>query len=570
MMFLRQRNLLLLLLLSVIAACQSSQVGEQHPFTRYNYFDFEAEVARLVALKPLVEKTVLSNGNAETATDTVAWQRELALFLSSDINNSRSLDRYDIAVDERAGAANRVVTYTAKSPKEKVQLVEHTFASNQCSRVYIKRSIDNRFQETWQELTYEPGLGYHIVGHQSVKLSFDADMEIVGRFINQDKRWRGALDIKDAEIPFTFDWYTENGTPKMVMYNGAEAIEAKEVVLKGDSFEVQLPVFLSSIEGVVEGDKMHGMWMNHAKPKRYNLPFSATKGQQPRFSGSETPADFSGKWEVDFSPDTKDHYKAIGIFEQDGSTVTGTFLTETGDYRFLEGAVRGQELFLSTFDGAHAFLFTAKLTDGSIQGEFRSGKHWVEPWVASRNQQFELSNPDSLTYLVDGKGPFNFSVPDRDGNVVSLDNERYQGKVTIVQILGTWCPNCMDETAYLTQLYDAYHEKGLEIVGLCFERCQKSEQDTEKAYAAMARMRSHMGVEYPFLLAGEASKGDALKLMPMLNKIISFPTTIFIDRTGTVRKIHTGFYGPGTGDYFKRYKEHTDEFVRALLMEGES
>lgn len=566
-MFLRQRNLLLLIVLLILVGCQSSQMGDQQPFTRYNYFDFEAEVARLIELKPLVEKTVLSNGTSETATDTLSWKRELALFLTSDINNSRNTDRYDISVEEGNAPGNRKVTYRAKEAEQQVQIIEHTFANNACQRIYIKRGISSRFQESWQELTYEPGSGYHILGHQDVELSFESEMEIRARFVNTDTRWHGVLDLEDDALPFMFDWQVTGDAPRMVIYNGAEAIEATEVTLNGDSFMVQLPVFLSSITGVVKDGRMVGVWKNEAKGPRYNLNFSATYGNKPRFNSKDVVADFSGKWEVDFSPETEDFYKAIGIFNQNGSNVTGTFLTETGDYRYLEGAVSGDSLLLSTFDGAHAFLFKAAMTPDGIVGQFRSGKHWSEPWVGTRNEAFELTNPDSLTYLMPGYDRFNFEVTDRDSNVITLDDERFLGKVTIVQILGTWCPNCMDETAYLAELHEAYNEKGLEIVGLCFERCC---EDNTHSYRAMDRLTKHFDLQYPFYLAGPLSKKSAGEAFPMLNEIISFPTTVFIDRKGNVRKIHTGFYGPGTGDYYTRYVEHTDEFVRALLMEKAS
>ena len=56
--------------------------------------------------------------------------------------------------------------------------------------------------------------------------------------------------------------------------------------------------------------------------------------------------------------------------------VTGTFLTETGDYRYLEGVVDGDSLKLSCFDGSHAFLFHAALDQDSFRGRFWSGTHW--------------------------------------------------------------------------------------------------------------------------------------------------------------------------------------------------
>ena len=53
----------------------------------------------------------------------------------------------------------------------------------------------------------------------------------------------------------------------------------------------------------------------------------------------------------------------------------------------------------------------------------------------------------------------------------------------------------------------------------------------------------------------------------MLNKIISYPTTIFIDKKGNVRKIYTGFSGPATGEAYTDFVKETTEFVEMLLRE---
>ena len=53
--------------------------------------------------------------------------------------------------------------------------------------------------------------------------------------------------------------------------------------------------------------------------------------------------------------------KALAEFEQTGDKLTGSFITPSGDYRFLEGIVTGDSLKLSTFDGSHAYTFYAKI-----------------------------------------------------------------------------------------------------------------------------------------------------------------------------------------------------------------
>ena len=238
-------------------------------------------------------------------------------------------------------------------------------------------------------------------------------------------------------------------------------------------------------------------------------------------------------------------------------------MTETGDYRYLEGNMYNNTLYLSSFDGSHLFLFKATLIGERLSGIFYSGTHWEEPWVASKNESIELTHPDSLTYLKEGYDKLAFTFPNTKGDSVSLTDDKYKGKVVIVNIMGPWCPNCKDETAYLAELYKNNHEKGLEIIALSFDKSGKF----EVAAANILKVQSHFNANYDFLIAGKANKISAAESLPMLNHIMSYPTSIFIDRKGNIQKIRTGFYGPGTGSYYTRYTEQTNDFIARLLAE---
>jgi hypothetical protein len=117
-------------------------------------------------------------------------------------------------------------------------------------------------------------------------------------------------------------------------------------------------------------------------------------------------------------------------------------MTETGDFRFMEGNVTVDSLFLSAFDGSHAFLMKSRIVGDSMYGVFLSGKHWKGTWNARCNESFDLPHPDSLTYIVDNK-PVEFTLNDLDGNTFTFPNSTFENKVTIIQIMGTWCPNWM-------------------------------------------------------------------------------------------------------------------------------
>jgi len=379
--------------------------------------------------------------------------------------------------------------------------------------------------------------------------------------------WLLNFELTENNIaPVNFNLIKNDSSYHVEFSNSEEKILATEVSLVDNKIVIHDPIFNSWFEGkILNSTTIKGIWH---KGKDYEIPFTAMQGDAPRFEKPDnltaSSTNISGKWEVDFSNNNPDdHYKAIGVFQQVDDYVTGTFMTETGDYRYLEGNMYNNNLYLSCYDGSHLFLFKATLVNEKLTGNFWSGTHWEEPWVATRNEDFELTNPDSLTYLKDGYNNIEFTFPDIYKKDVSLSDVKYQGKVVIVNIMGPWCPNCKDETAYLSNLYNDKKNEGLEIIALSFDKSE----DFDIAKENILKIKNFFNADYDFLIAGKANKIAAAKSLPMLNHVMSYPTSIFIDRNGTIRKIRTGFYGPGTGDYYTRYTEKTNDFIDKLLAE---
>lgn len=374
--------------------------------------------------------------------------------------------------------------------------------------------------------------------------------------------YRAELQVSDTDLlPFTFKVKDAN---RLIVFNAEEQIEVNEIEYRNDSVFIQMPVFEALLAAKIENKTLNGNFIIEGKDRV--VPFKAEKNNTRFNVTTNAKANISGSWETVFSPNSEnDKYNAKGVFKQNGNQVTGTFLTETGDYRFLEGVVDGDQLKLSTFDGSHAFLFTAKVTDSTINGTFYSGNHWKEPFTAKRNDNYNLPSADALTYLKEGFDSLDFSFPDANGNLLSLQDERFKNKVVLVQIMGTWCPNCLDESKYYAEVYKQYNEKGLEIVALAFEYAKTK----EKAFAGIKRLQDRIDINYPILLAqtGTTSKTKAQEKLPMLNHVLSYPTTVFVDKKGKVRKIHTGFNGPATGEKFEEFKAEFTEFVGVLLEE---
>ena len=371
------------------------------------------------------------------------------------------------------------------------------------------------------------------------------------------------LDIHGRPLPFLFDLDQDSAGWTMVVKNGEERFVVNDIVRSGDTLRIRMPLYDSEFRGMVVNDStIRGHWYNYLKGPEYHIPFVARAGRTQRFEKNLAPGGVvSGNWEVHFSGGTPDAYDAIGIFSQHGSRTTGTFGTETGDYRFLDGVVSGDSLFLSGFDGSHAFLFAARVSGDSMSGRYWSGIHWEEPWVAVRNPAFTLRNQDSLTALREGYDMVDFSFPGIDGGIISMKDPRYHDRVVMVQIMGSWCPNCVDETLLLDEMYSKFHDRGLEVIALAFEKYE----DPERALEQLRRFRDRLHVKYQIAYAGQANKDAATSRLPFLEHLMSYPTCIFIDRAGKVRRIRTGFYGPGTGSHYENYKRNLEVFLGNLL-----
>lgn len=379
--------------------------------------------------------------------------------------------------------------------------------------------------------------------------------------------WRAALSMQGQELPFNFE-VTLDGSGNYLVHliNGDEKLEAGVVEFKGDSIYIPLGYFDTSLQGKITESGITGFYTKHFA-EDYFIPFEAVPNVTSRFTedNDDQLLAFDGMWEVTFvDPDEDTSYPAIGIFKQKSGKIEGTFLTRTGDYRYLEGIAGNNKLKLSTFDGAHAYLFFAELKeDGTLKGEYFSGKGGYKTWTAFKNPNVVLPDPEELTFLKEGYDKIEFTMPDLNGNPVSLDDPKYQGKVVILQIFGSWCPNCMDESKFLAPWYDSNKDRGVEIIGLAYE----NKEDFDYASKRVKKMVEKLKINYDFLIAGGRASDKASLTLPMLNKVFIYPTTIFIDRSGKVRRIHSGFSGPGTGKYYDQFVEDFGQFMDQLLQE---
>jgi thiol-disulfide isomerase/thioredoxin len=377
----------------------------------------------------------------------------------------------------------------------------------------------------------------------------------------QPGKWSGQLAMNDRLfIPFNLEISELKNKQIIEIVNGKERITL-QLSNDGDSVIGRFPeldAFLK-FDFSDNGEELRGYWLNLNKKTQTKIPINGWIEKTVTELASET-SNINGKWKATFSPNSENRDVTVGIFEQTAGLINGTFLTETGDYRFLSGTVGAGRFSMSTFNGSWAFLFEGKVLNDSIYGKFYSGPNYQTEWIAVRDSNASLRDPSKLTF-VDKAADFEFSkIKTLKGKLFDYKKVS-KDKVVIYQIMGTWCPNCIDELHYFKELHQKYHNQGLEIVALAYEvgTNEKSQIKRLKAF------KKRLSIPYEVFLAGTSSKEVASSQFPMLNAIMSFPTSVIVGRNGKIEYVHTGFSGPATGAVYEEYTREMDELIKTLL-----
>jgi thiol-disulfide isomerase/thioredoxin len=376
--------------------------------------------------------------------------------------------------------------------------------------------------------------------------------------------WRGVFHYPNgAGIPFNFEVKGNlGGTGKIYLINGDEHFEAGKPSQKGDSLFVPFDQFDNELALKI-GDKQLSGVLRRKDLTGRTIPIDAVFGQTYRFAdnGEQPAADISGKYDVLVKSKTGSEEKKVGLFKQKGSKLYATFMSITGDSRYLEGVVQGNKFYLSSFIGGGAAYYTGTFDNpGQLTGTANG-----QTFTATKNDTAALPDPYKLTYLKPGYTSFDFSLPDLNGNKISLKDDKYKNKVVIVTITGTWCPNCIDEASFLAPWYKKNKDRGVEAIAVHYER----KIDSEYLKTAIGNFKKRYGITYDEVIGGVVDKKAVAESFPALNTFLSFPTILFIDKKGNVAKIYTGFTGPATGIYYTQFiKEFNDEV--SLLLKQDS
>jgi thiol-disulfide isomerase/thioredoxin len=124
---------------------------------------------------------------------------------------------------------------------------------------------------------------------------------------------------------------------------------------------------------------------------------------------------------------------------------------------------------------------------------------------------------------------FDFKLPNLEGKSVALRD--FAGKVRIVDIWGTWCGPCAMEVPHFVALQKKYGAKGLQVLGINYEREDLSHDD---AVSRIQQFSQRAGINYPCVLGDDATRSQVPDLQ-------GYPTTLFLDRAGKVRARTEGY-----------------------------
>jgi thiol-disulfide isomerase/thioredoxin len=357
------------------------------------------------------------------------------------------------------------------------------------------------------------------------------------------------------------------------LVNGEERIEVPRVEREGDRLLLDMPHYDSRITATVSepaGATLTGTWEKRRGPEEVArlafharaLPWHSIPTVPPHHLPPGLP-DLSGRWAVRFEQGNE---RPIAVLVQDGWRIAGTFLTATGDYRYLSGEVQKEQapfervtFTLSCFDGAHAFLFEARTTDTGLRGDFFSGDWHHETWWAKRDESAQLPDPFAQTRWNGTTRLADLRFPDLDGKERALAD--FAGQATLLVVLGSWCPNCNDEAKLLFELDAKYRARGLRILGLAFELTGDFARDAGQVRLFAARH----GLAIPFFLCGTADKDEATRALGLLDRVRAFPTTVFVGADGLPRAVHSGFAGPATGEEHQKLRRDFEARIEALL-----
>ena len=381
-------------------------------------------------------------------------------------------------------------------------------------------------------------------------------------------KWEGTVVVDGMTIPFRIDISGKGTKLEGAFINGDERVTSTSGRQDHDAMVLNFDQYAERMNAAIQGGELTGTIEGKFGPEaRSTLPFQAKRFVPEPDPPAGTVPSIAGLWEIEVkSPKGESAWRFI--VRQSGADVSAAILRVDGDTGALTGRYRDGKFVLSHFSGERPYMIEATpQSDGSLAITLNdyNGKRVLpayRPADARAKGLPEPTDPAQHTRVADPNAPFQFSFPDLAGRMISSTDARFRGKVLLVNITGSWCPNCHDEAPFLAELYRTYRDRGLEIVALDFEEAEQ--------FGQLNRLRwfiYHYGIGYTVLVAGDPE--DVNKKIPQLVNLNSWPTTVFVGRDGLVKSIHAGFASPASGDFNGQLKAETIARVEALLAESQ-
>lgn len=370
--------------------------------------------------------------------------------------------------------------------------------------------------------------------------------------------WRAVLDV--AGGPLRFRMALDGVPPLLCNADQCDAFSAVAPIASSDSVLLEIADYAAAIRAHVAGDSLIGFYHNVGNRGPRTIPFRATRGTWPVMPPA--PA-LQGRWDATFNPTGRPSSRVIEL-RATARGLEGTIISNSGDYGVFWGGAVADSFNMAHFDGSFVYMLTGRLDGDTLRGLFHAGLRTQTPFVAVRSTGAPHLTPPTEVVRADTAVPFSFAFPSVDGGLVTSADARFRGKVVIVEIFGTWCPTCHESAPAMVDLYQRYHQRGLEVIGLAYEVTG----DTAVDGAIVRRYRDKFGIPFPLLLAGVNDSDSPKETQPQLSGPIAFPTTIFLDRSGRVRQVHAGFYGTATGAARAALVREFERTVTSLLAEA--
>ncbi len=368
--------------------------------------------------------------------------------------------------------------------------------------------------------------------------------------------WRAALDLAGGTLRFSIQ-VNSAAAPSAQLCNGSFCEPFSAVRLTGDTVVFEIGDYAASIRAVRHGDSLVGAYSNVGNRGPRTIPFHATRGHWPV---APAPPGLLGSWDAWFGSEGRQSPRILS-FDNGPLGLGATVLSNSGDYGAFWGGAAGREFAVGHFDGSFVYMITGELAGDSLIGTFHAGLRSQTPFTATRSTGAPHLKPPTEVTKADTTAPFRFAFPDLQGRIVTNEDPRFRGKIVMVDIFGTWCPNCQDAAPTLLELYHAYHAQGFEVVSLAYEVTGDPEVDGE----LVRRFRDKFGIPWPILLAGMNDTDLTAATLPQLEGFTAYPTLLFLDRGGRIRRVHAGFYGPATGAQYTKLQADLHSYVQELL-----